>query len=177
MGSHQTAVPEMPAPIARPPLVIAAHGPIGLRAAARYADTWNCLGGQRYKAGPNPDTSDGWRTLPQCVAETERLMARLDEACAEVGRDSATLGRSVLALNPSIDPFASLDAFDEYTGAYAHLGLEEMTLYWPRSAVYHGSCRRRTTRPASSASRHSGFSPGRSRRARGPDECASRRSA
>ncbi len=130
-GYYPTAVPEMPAPIVRTPLVIAAHGPIGLRAAARYADTWNCLGGQRYAGGPTPDASDGWRSLPECVAETERLMGRLDEACAEVGRDPATLGRSVLAFYPAIDPFASLDAFDEYTGAYSHLGLEEMTLYWP----------------------------------------------
>jgi alkanesulfonate monooxygenase SsuD/methylene tetrahydromethanopterin reductase-like flavin-dependent oxidoreductase (luciferase family) len=130
-GHYPTAVPEMPAPIVRPPLVIAAHGPIGLRAAARFADTWNCLGGQRYVGGPNPDPTEGMRTLPECVAETERLMGRLDEACADVGRDPATLGRSVLAFHPPIDPFASLDAFDEYAGAYAHLGIEEMTLYWP----------------------------------------------
>jgi alkanesulfonate monooxygenase SsuD/methylene tetrahydromethanopterin reductase-like flavin-dependent oxidoreductase (luciferase family) len=130
-GYYPTAVPEMPATIVRPPLVIAAHGAIGLRAAARYADTWNCLGGQRYDGGPNPDASDGRRSLPECVAETERLMGRLDEACAEVGRDAATLGRSALAFYPAIDPFGSLDAFDEYTGAYAHLGLEEITLYWP----------------------------------------------
>jgi len=132
-GHYPTVVPVMPVPVSRPgpPLVIAAHGPIGLRAAARYADTWNSVGGQRYKAGPNPDPAAGWRTLAECVAETERLMARVDEACFEAGRDPATLGRSILALHPAIDPFASLDAFDEYVGAYAHLDLEEITLYWP----------------------------------------------
>jgi alkanesulfonate monooxygenase SsuD/methylene tetrahydromethanopterin reductase-like flavin-dependent oxidoreductase (luciferase family) len=130
-GWYPTVVPPMPAPITRPPLVIAAHGPIGLRAAARHADVWNCLGGQRYDAGPNPDRTGVARSLAECVAETERLIANVDEACAEVGRDPATLGRSVLAYLPPIDPFASLDAFDEYTGAYAHLDLEEMTLYWP----------------------------------------------
>jgi alkanesulfonate monooxygenase SsuD/methylene tetrahydromethanopterin reductase-like flavin-dependent oxidoreductase (luciferase family) len=130
-GYYPTVVPEVPAPIVPPPLVIAAHGPIGLRAAARYADTWNCLGGQRYNGGPKPDASDGRRSLPECIAEMERLVGRLDEACAEVGRDPATLGRSTLAIHPPVDPFASLNAFDEYTGAYAHLGLEEITLYWP----------------------------------------------
>jgi hypothetical protein len=71
------------------------------------------------------------RTIPEAVAETERLMAKLDEACADVGRDPATLGRSVLALRPETDPFESLDAFDAFVGAYAHLGLEEITFYWP----------------------------------------------
>jgi alkanesulfonate monooxygenase SsuD/methylene tetrahydromethanopterin reductase-like flavin-dependent oxidoreductase (luciferase family) len=131
VGYYPTTVPEMPAPIVRPPLVIAAHGSIGLRAAARYADTWNCLGGQRYQGGPNPDSTAGRRTLAECVVETERLMERVDEACAEVGRDPSTLGRSILAFHPAVDPFASVDAFDEYTGAHAHLDLEEITLYWP----------------------------------------------
>lgn len=130
-GYYPTVVPAMAAPVRRPPLVIAAHGPIGLRAAARHADVWNCLGGQVYTGGPNPDRSDRSRTLGECVAETERLMEAVDMACANAGRDPSTLGRSVLAFYPAVDPFGSLDAFDEYTGAYAHLGLEEMVLYWP----------------------------------------------
>ena len=112
-------------------MVVAAHGSKGLRAAARYADTLNFLGGQRYEGGPNPDTTGGRRSLAECVAETERLMERVDAACEEVGRDPGTLGRSLLAFHPPVDPFESLDAFDEYTGAYHRFGLEEMTLYWP----------------------------------------------
>lgn len=129
---YPTVVEAMPQPLTRPgpPLVIAAHGPLGLRAAARHADVWNCLGGQVYDGGPNPDRSDR-RSLAGAVAETERLMAKVDEACAGVGRDPDTLARSLLAFRPETDPFASLGAFDDFVGAYAGLGLEEITLYWP----------------------------------------------
>jgi len=137
-GYYPTTVAALPAPVAQPSLVIAAHGPKGLRAAARYADTWNFVGGQRYKAGPKPDTSEGWRTLPECVAETERLMERVDTACGEVGRDPATLGRSLLALRPPVDPLESVDAFDEYTGSYERFGLEEMTFSWPPQSTMGG---------------------------------------
>jgi alkanesulfonate monooxygenase SsuD/methylene tetrahydromethanopterin reductase-like flavin-dependent oxidoreductase (luciferase family) len=136
---YPTVVPAMPEPLTRPrpPLVIAAHGPMGLRAAARYADAWNCLGGQVYDAGPNPDRSNR-RSLAEAVAETERLMSRLDEACVEVGRDSTTPARSILAFRPGTDPFESVDAFDASVDAYAHLGLEEITFYWPPLAQAFG---------------------------------------
>ncbi len=136
---YPTNVEAMPQPLTRPgpPLVFAAHGPMGLRAAARHADIWNCLGGQVYEGGPNPDRSSR-RTLADAVTETERLMAKLDEACGEVGRDPATLGRSVLAFRPEVDPFESVDAFDTFLGAYAHLDLEEVTLYWPPLAQAFG---------------------------------------
>ena len=129
---YQTVVAAMPRPVTlpRPPMVIAAHGPIGMRAAARHADTWNCLGGQVYDAGPNPDPS-AMRTMPEAVAETRRLLDRLDAACAEVGRDPSTLGRSVLAYRTAAEPFASLDAFDAVVGAYREAGIDEMVLYWP----------------------------------------------
>jgi alkanesulfonate monooxygenase SsuD/methylene tetrahydromethanopterin reductase-like flavin-dependent oxidoreductase (luciferase family) len=129
---YPTSVEAMPQPVTRPrpPLVVAAHGPMGLRAAARHADMWNCLGGQVYDEGPNPDRSPR-RSLEGAVAETERLLAKLDEACAEAGRDPATIARSVLCFRPETDPFESVDAFDAVVGAYAHLGLAEMTFYWP----------------------------------------------
>jgi alkanesulfonate monooxygenase SsuD/methylene tetrahydromethanopterin reductase-like flavin-dependent oxidoreductase (luciferase family) len=126
-------IPEAVPPVTRPrpPLIIAAHGPMGLRSAARHADVWNCLGGQPYGSGPRPHPRDGGATLAEAVAETRRLLERLDEACADVGRDPATLGRSVLAYRPETDPFESLDAFDAFVGAYAALDLEEIAFYWP----------------------------------------------
>lgn len=129
---YPTTVAAMPQPVTRPrpPLVIAAHGPMGLRAAARHADVWNCLGGQAYEGGPNPNGSSR-RSLAEAVAETRRLMERLDEACSVMGRNPRTLARSVLVFRPETDPFSSLGAFDDVVGAYADLGLEEVTLYWP----------------------------------------------
>lgn len=131
--SYPTVVPAMPPPVSqpRPPLVIAAHGPMGLRSAARHADAWNCLGGQPYGGGPLPTGRSGGFPLAEAVAETRRLLERVEEACAEVGRDPATLARSVLAYRPATDPFDSLDAFDAFVGAYADLGLQEITFYWP----------------------------------------------
>lgn len=132
-GPHYpTRIAAMPQPVTRPrpPLVIAAHGPMGLRVAARHADVWNCLGGQVYEGGPNPDGS-GRRSLGEAVAETGRLMERLDEACGIIGRNPRTLARSILVFRPETDPFASLGAFDDVVGAYADLDLEEIIVYWP----------------------------------------------
>jgi len=125
-GPHYpTVVPAMSQPVQRhrPPLVLAAHGPRGLRLAARFADGWNCFGGQSY-AGPD-------RPFAEAVAETRRLLRGLDAACAEAGRDPATITRSILAFRVRPDPLSSLDCFDEYVGVYAELGIDEITFYWP----------------------------------------------
>lgn len=60
-----------------PPIVIAAGKPRAMRLAARYADEWNWW-------TSTPDTT----TLRDVVGEMER-------ACAEVGRDPASLRRSL----------------------------------------------------------------------------------
>lgn len=62
----------------RIPLMLAGSGPRTMRLAARHADIWNGF------------ASDG--CLPESFVP---LLAQLDEACAEVGRDPTTLGRSV----------------------------------------------------------------------------------
>lgn len=131
--SYPTRVKEAPQPATRPrpPLIVAAHGRIGMRAAARYADAWNCLGGQPYGFGPKPADQDGGRSLAGAVAETLRLSERLDGICAEVGRDPATLQRTILAYRPQPDPFSSTDAFDAYVGAYEEIGISSITFYWP----------------------------------------------
>ena len=112
----------------RPPLVIAAHGPRALRVVARYADGWNTLGSQPFPAGIDPAQR---LPLADVVAQTKQLNERLDALCAEIGRDPATIQRSVLALAPNPDPFSSLDAFDEFVGAYEAMGIGEMIFYWP----------------------------------------------
>ncbi len=112
----------------RPPLIVAAHGPRGLRTVARHGDGWNSLGGQPYSA---EGAATERVTLTEAVAETRRLSDRLDEICREEGRDPATVWRSVQALAPVPDPFAALDAFDEYVEAYTEIGIDELIFYWP----------------------------------------------
>jgi len=124
------AQPHAPVQQPRPPLIIAAHGDRGLRLAARYADAWNSFGGQPF-APTRGASSSGPVTLTDAVATTERLSQRLDTFCQEIGRDPATLRRSILAYQPVPDPLASLDAFDEYVGRYRAIGIDEITFYWP----------------------------------------------
>jgi alkanesulfonate monooxygenase SsuD/methylene tetrahydromethanopterin reductase-like flavin-dependent oxidoreductase (luciferase family) len=123
-GARAPAAVQQP----RPPFTVAAHGDRGLRTVARYADGWNSLGGQPYSA---EGASVGQVSLAEAVAEIRRLSERLDGFCREAGRDPATVWRSVQALHPVPDPFASVDAFDEYVGAYAELGIHELIFYWP----------------------------------------------
>ena len=70
-----------PKPIQRPhpPILIGAGGRRSLRVVAEHADIWNC-----------PVSGD--------LAELRRLSAVLDEHCAEIGRDPASIVRSVQLL-------------------------------------------------------------------------------
>jgi alkanesulfonate monooxygenase SsuD/methylene tetrahydromethanopterin reductase-like flavin-dependent oxidoreductase (luciferase family) len=130
-GQHyRTATDAMPKPIQqpRPPLIVAAHGERGLRLIAEYADGWNSLGGQPY-----PEARYGKKvTLTEAVALTQRRNQQLDGYCHELGRDPATIRRSIAVYRPvPPDPLSSLDAFDEYVGHYAEIGINEIIFYWP----------------------------------------------
>ena len=76
---------------------------------------------------------------------TQELDRRLDAICRELGRDPATIQRSVLALCPNPDPFSSLDAFDDYVAGYDAIGIDELIFYWPPIEFSYGS---RTDMPA-----------------------------
>ena len=73
---------------------MAAHGPKGYRHAARHADIWSCYAMER---------SD--------VGELGPRVAAFEAACAEVGRDPATVGRSAGVV---VAPLATA----EYTGMF-----------------------------------------------------------
>ena len=60
-----------------PPIVIAAGKPRAMRLAARYADEWN------------------WWTAARDTATLRELVAEMGRACEEVGRDPASLRRSL----------------------------------------------------------------------------------
>ncbi|HEV8697191.1 MAG TPA: LLM class flavin-dependent oxidoreductase [Candidatus Limnocylindrales bacterium] len=102
-----------------PPLMIGAEGPRMLRLTAQYADQWNIgyLGGPETLAGP---------------------LARIEAACAEVGRDPRTLGVTVLIglwfpdLEPAKPAFLDLPltgSAQDIAAAmrgYAELGVEHL---------------------------------------------------
>ena len=80
-GTFHTArdldqVPRGPRP-GRIPLMLGVLGPRGMRLAARYADIWSC-----------------YATARSDMVEMGPRLAALEAACAEVGRDPATIGRS-----------------------------------------------------------------------------------
>jgi hypothetical protein len=110
------------------PLIIAAHGDRGLRTTAMHADGWTSMGGQPYPHAQDPSKR---RPLEDAVAETRRLSERLDEMCLGIGRGPASIWRSVLAYRPPFDPLSSVDAFDEFVGRYAEIGINEVIFYWP----------------------------------------------
>lgn len=117
-GHHYPASATLERPVQRPrpPFVIAAQTPGALRLVARYGDTWSTLGGQ-------PVWGSDRLTLDEAVAETARQAARLDEACAALGRDPTTIRRSLLAYKAA--PLASVGAFEEYVGRYREVGIDE----------------------------------------------------
>src|SRR3954453_16124535 len=113
-----------PIQVPRPPLTIGALGPVMLRHAARLADTWSTLSFKE--------------SFDEQVAETRLRMAAMDEACAAVGRDSATLGRSYTMYDAGARPrggiytcYESSDRFDEMASRVIELGMDELVLYYP----------------------------------------------
>ncbi|MGV0792567.1 TIGR03560 family F420-dependent LLM class oxidoreductase [Mycolicibacterium sp. XJ1819] len=98
-----------PKPVQRPhpPIVVGAAQPKMLRVAARHADEWNM---------PSTDPQE-WATAN----------ARLEQACAELGRDPATIRRSAqLFLHPTQPD--QIDAQVEAIAEYRALGCEHVVL-------------------------------------------------
>ena len=112
---------ERPLQAPRPPIVVAAQGPLAIRVAARRADTWNTLGGQPIEGET--------RSLDEAVAATRRQVEQLDAACRSIGRDPATIGRSVYAFRVGI--YESIDAFEEWAGRMLEIGIREIVLFYP----------------------------------------------
>ena len=123
---YQSEALRLPVPVQRPrpPIIVAAQTAGTIALAARFADVWSTLGGQ--PIGPSERTS-----LSQAVARTKKQVAALDDECRKIRRDPATIRRSVLAFRTEYDPLSSIDAFDEFVGAYADVGIDGFTFNWP----------------------------------------------
>jgi alkanesulfonate monooxygenase SsuD/methylene tetrahydromethanopterin reductase-like flavin-dependent oxidoreductase (luciferase family) len=106
----------------RLPFAVAATGPRGLRLAARHGQGWVTYGDPR---------GSGDIPAEDCPAVIARQLAGLEAACAETGRDPGQLDRVLLQGSTRERPLDSLDAFVDYAGRYAELGITEIALHWP----------------------------------------------
>jgi F420-dependent oxidoreductase-like protein len=106
-----------PAPLQkpRPPFLIGGKGPRMLRICARYADAWN-------SSGP--------------LDELRERNRRLTDACAEIGRNPDEIVRSVYHWIPrsTVDPWDSVDAFEDVVGGYRDAGFNEFIIDHPNDA-------------------------------------------
>jgi F420-dependent oxidoreductase-like protein len=96
-----------PRPIQKPypPIWIGASGPSTIRLVARYADVWNIGGGE-----------------PDRVSELTRI---LEEACTDVGRESAEIRRSIQLRWDGSDASRLV----EQCAQYSELGITEQIIY------------------------------------------------
>ncbi|MDP9467942.1 MAG: LLM class flavin-dependent oxidoreductase [Chloroflexota bacterium] len=90
-GEFHTAVDLLARPRGPRPgqitIMLGAHGPRTMRLAARHADIWSA-----------------YATESSLPAAFEPMLKALDEACADVGRDPASLGRSIgVVVEPTDD--------------------------------------------------------------------------
>jgi hypothetical protein len=90
-----------------------------LRITAQYADRWNSYGGSQL-------------TADEMLKLTGERNQRLDEYCAEIGRDPSTLLRSLLLFGPPAEiAYTSVDGFHDVIGSYQEAGIEEFIMYYP----------------------------------------------
>ena len=113
-----------PVQLPRPPLMLAAMGPVMLKRAARYADIWNSI--------------SFLEEFDAQIAQTRERIARIDENCVAIGRDPATLVRSYTMFDAGarkrgggVAAFESEDAFTDMVGRVLELGITEIGFYWP----------------------------------------------
>ncbi|MCC6625763.1 MAG: TIGR03560 family F420-dependent LLM class oxidoreductase [Chloroflexi bacterium] len=114
-----TDAPFRPAPLQwpRPPLMLGAHGPRMMRIVAQHADAWNSFG---------------------TVDEMRQRNQTLDEACAAIGRDPATIVRSLYgwaSVMPA-DPWASPQGFLDAINPYREVGVNEFLIDAPDPAGF-----------------------------------------
>ncbi|MFF2488354.1 LLM class flavin-dependent oxidoreductase [Microbacterium sp. NPDC058062] len=119
-GLETLAAPEG---VARPELLLAAHGPRALALAAAYADTWNSYGGP---GSTQLDADEYWALLA-------RQAQGFDEACRTADRDPSAVRRSLLLGFGRVRPTTSVDAYLAAAEHAAALGFTELVVYAPES--------------------------------------------
>ncbi|MFI9204160.1 LLM class flavin-dependent oxidoreductase [Streptomyces sp. NPDC053048] len=125
-GEHYSAheVRNIPGCVQRPrlPFAIAATGPRGMRLAARHGQAWVTTGDPKLHETGTPE---------QSRAAIGGQIERLGTICAETGRDVAELRKVLLTGFAPERPLESFDAFVDFAGAHAELGIDEIVVHWP----------------------------------------------
>ncbi|MEU5417668.1 LLM class flavin-dependent oxidoreductase [Streptomyces sp. NPDC001407] len=125
-GEHYSAseVRNIPGCVQRPrlPFAVAATGPRGLRLAARHGQAWVTTGDPKLFETGTPEQS-----LKAVAGQIERLGA----ACAGIDRDPADLHKIMLTGFTPDRPLDSFDAFVDFAGSHAELGIDEIVVHWP----------------------------------------------
>jgi alkanesulfonate monooxygenase SsuD/methylene tetrahydromethanopterin reductase-like flavin-dependent oxidoreductase (luciferase family) len=113
-----------PVQFPRPPLLVAALAPRMMRLAARHADIWNSLSFQP--------------SFAEQLTETRARGHMMDDFCAEIGRDPATLRRSYTMFDPQARPrggtigyYESAARFSDEVSRLAEFGISDIGLYYP----------------------------------------------
>ncbi|MEU5050786.1 LLM class flavin-dependent oxidoreductase [Streptomyces sp. NPDC021096] len=125
-GEHYSAheVRNIPGCVQRPrlPFAVAATGPRGMRLAARHGQAWVTTGDPKlYETG----------TPEQSLAAIAGQVERLGEVCAKAGREVSELRKVLLTGFTPDRPLESFDAFVDFAGAHAELGIDEIVVHWP----------------------------------------------
>jgi alkanesulfonate monooxygenase SsuD/methylene tetrahydromethanopterin reductase-like flavin-dependent oxidoreductase (luciferase family) len=108
----------------RVPFAIAGGGPRAIETAARHGQTWVTLGDPRRAAELSTD---------ECVEVARDQAARLDDACAAIGRDPSSIDRLYMqgaTAEPWLD---SVESYRDLAGRYRELGFTDLALHWPRT--------------------------------------------
>jgi alkanesulfonate monooxygenase SsuD/methylene tetrahydromethanopterin reductase-like flavin-dependent oxidoreductase (luciferase family) len=105
----------------RVPFSVAATGPRGLRVAARHADTWVTFG--PLATGPTPE---------EWYAAVRGQVTALEHACADTGRDAATIRRLALVGLELAWAQSSSAAWEDFRGHITELGFTDVAVHWPR---------------------------------------------
>ncbi|MBF6046229.1 LLM class flavin-dependent oxidoreductase [Streptomyces sp. NRRL B-1677] len=125
-GEHYSAfeVRNIPGCVQRPrlPFAVAATGPRGMKIAARYGQAWVTTGDPKLFETGTPE---------QSRAAVAGQIQRLGAACEELGRDVSELGKTMLTGFSPDRPLDSVDAFVDFAGSHAELGIDEIVVHWP----------------------------------------------
>ena len=109
----------------RLPMVIAAGGPRGLRLTVEHGQGWVTIGERDREGGP--------AGIDESVATVGAQVEKLEAACAEAGRDPATIDRYALTGLNLTSGTRSADEFAELAGRYEEIGITDLVVHWPRA--------------------------------------------